>query len=182
MRTYENSTKKNLFLVVALLISMSTVLNAQNVLRKMNAKAKFQYVKLDYLKAGSEPVVENTEKTFFFNITNLGEMHNLNLHELNNLVNESLRLAGGKMFGFTSGSPKEEIIVTVDKQRKEYEEGLATIRFARNVAMPIVVKFILNERELRLVCTFNEMFFPKKTKLLKKVRNDLEIRTTILQA
>jgi hypothetical protein len=65
MRTYENSTTKNLFLVVALFISMSTVLNAQNVLGKINAKATFRGVKLDYFKAGSEPVVENTKKLSF---------------------------------------------------------------------------------------------------------------------
>jgi len=168
MRTYENSTTKNLFLVVALFISMSTVLNAQNVLGKINAKATFRGVKLDYFKAGSEPVVENIEKTFFFNITNLGEMHNLNLHELNSLVYENLRLAGGKMFGSTGGSPEEEIIVTVDKQCKEYEEGLATIRLACDVNMPIVIKFILNERELRLTYTFNEMFFPKENETLEE--------------
>ena len=174
-------TSLNLFLLVALLISMSKVLNAQNVLGKINTKATFRGVKLDYFKGRSEPMRENIEKTFFFNIANLGETHNLNLHELNNLVCENLRLAGGKMFGSTGGSHEEEIIVTIDKQYKEYEEGLATIRLARNVGMPIVVKFILNERELRLVCTFNEVFFPKKTKLLKKVRSDLEIWTTILQ-
>ena len=176
MRTYKNSTKRNLFLVVALFISMSTVLSAQNVLGKINAKATFLAVHLEYFKDRTKAVEDKPDQIFFFNKTSINEMRNLNLQDLNVLVHEDLRLAGNKMFGSTLGSPEEEIIITIDKQCDESEEGLAILRLSQMPEIPFAIKFNLHNNQFDFNYRIEEPFFHKENESLEEVNERLEAR------
>ena len=174
MRINLKSTKRNLFLAVALFVSMSTVLNAQNVLGKMNADTKLHHVRLEHFKDGRYANEEKADQTFFFEMFNLYEMHNMNLYELNSFVFENLRIEGNKMFGSTLGSPKEEIIIAVDEQRGD--AGLAIMRFARELEMPFSVDFMFDNDNRQLIFKYriDEPFFDKENETHEELNERFE--------
>jgi hypothetical protein len=143
---------------------MNTMINAQNVLGKINGKAALGGVVLDYFKSETEQKQNLPEKTLTFGIMNLYEMHLMNLNELNFFVHETLRFAGNKIYGSTAGSPEEEIDIQINKQSAAGSAGEAILSLKREPDMPYNVKFIMDNDNNRIQFDFTipEPFEPKE--------------------
>jgi hypothetical protein len=97
-----------------------------------------------------------------FNMSSLYDLHQLNYTELNNVVFETLRFDGNKIYASTLGNQEQLINITVHKNYNPAtgEEGAATLYFMGGDSLNIEFSNILNDNINVWILKY---FIPEKT-------------------